>query len=437
MIKFSIMKRRVSFHTLGCKLNFSESSTLARQFEEGGFERVGVNDEADICVINSCSVTEHADKKCRNIIRKLHRRNPAAIIAVTGCYAQLKPQEIAAIEGVDIVLGNNDKGDLYKRVVELGSRGEAQVYSCDCEEITRFFAAFSTGDRSRSFLKVQDGCDYKCAYCTIHYARGSSRNMPIAELVAEAEKVAESGLKEIVITGINTGDFGRTTGEKFIDLLRALNEVEGIERYRISSIEPNLITDEIIEFCAASPKFQHHFHIPLQSGSDRILGLMRRRYTSAKFADRIEKVRSLMPDAFIGIDVITGFPGETEEDFQQTYDLLAGLKPSFLHIFPFSERPGTPAVDMPNKVPSYISTQRVARLEELSNALHYDFCAQGVGSEMDVLFESTMRGGMMYGYTGNYIRVKAPYRRDLINTICRVKLSSIGEDCDVVAEILE
>ena len=437
MIKFSIMKRRVSFHTLGCKLNFSESSTLARQFEEGGFERVGVNDEADICVINSCSVTEHADKKCRNIIRKLHRRNPSAIIAVTGCYAQLKPQEIAAIDGVDIVLGNNDKGDLYKRVVELGSRGQAQVYSCDCEEITRFFAAFSTGDRSRSFLKVQDGCDYKCAYCTIHYARGSSRNMPIAELVAEAEKVAESGLKEIVITGINTGDFGRTTGEKFIDLLRALNEVKGIERYRISSIEPNLITDEIIEFCAASPKFQHHFHIPLQSGSDRILGLMRRRYTSAKFADRIEKVRSLMPDAFIGIDVITGFPGETEEDFQQTYDLLARLKPSFLHIFPFSERPGTPAVDMPNKVPSYISTQRVARLEELSDALHYEFCAQGVGKEMDVLFESTMRGGMMYGYTGNYIRVKAPYRRDLINRICRVKLSSIGEDCDVMADILE
>lgn len=431
------MKRRVSFHTLGCKLNFSESSTFARQFEEGGFVRVGANEEADICVINSCSVTEHADKKCRNIIRKLHRRNPSAIIAVTGCYAQLKPYEIAAIDGVDIVLGNNDKGDLYKRVVELGSRGQAQVYNCDCEEITRFFAAFSTGDRTRSFLKVQDGCDYKCAYCTIHYARGSSRNMPIAELVEEAKKVAESGLKEIVITGINTGDFGRTTGEKFIDLLRALNEVDGIERYRISSIEPNLITDEIIGFCAASPKFQHHFHIPLQSGSDRILSLMRRRYTSAKFADRIEKVRSLMPDAFIGIDVITGFPGETEENFQETYDLLVRLKPSFLHIFPFSERPGTPAVDMPDKVPSYISSQRVARLEELCDELHYDFCAQGVGKEMDVLFESTMRGGMMYGYTGNYIRVKAPYRRDLINKICRVRLASIDENHDVMAEILE
>ena len=431
------MKRRVSFHTLGCKLNFSESSTIARQFEAGGFERVGANDQADICVINSCSVTEHADKKCRNIIRKLHRRNPQAIIAVTGCYAQLKPHEIANIDGVDIVLGNNDKGDLYKRVVELGQRGQAQVYSCDCEDIARFFAAFSSGDRSRSFLKVQDGCDYKCAYCTIHYARGSSRNIPIADIVAQAEKVAATGLKEIVITGINTGDFGRTTGEKFIDLLRALNDVEGIERYRISSVEPNLITDEIIEFCAASPKFQHHFHIPLQSGSDEILALMRRRYTSSRFADRIEKIRSLMPDAFIGIDVITGFPGEKEENFQQTYDLLASLRPAFLHIFPFSERPGTPAVDMPGKVPSYISTQRVARLEELCDELHYDFCAQGVGSEADVLFESTMRGGMMYGYTGNYIRVKAPYRRDLINTICRVKLTSIDENHDVMAEILE
>ena len=430
------MKQRVSFHTLGCKLNFSESSTLARQFEEGGFERVGVNEPSDICVINSCSVTEHADKKCRNLIRKLHRRNPDAIIAVTGCYAQLKPYEIAQIEGVDIVLGNNDKGDLYKRVVELKKSAQAEVYSCHCEEITRFFAAFSTGDRTRSFLKVQDGCDYKCAYCTIHYARGSSRNMPIADLVEEAKQVAKSGLKEIVITGINTGDFGRTTGEKFIDLLKALNEVEGVERYRISSIEPNLITDEIIEFCARSPKFQHHFHIPLQSGSDKILGMMRRRYTSAKYADRIEKIRSLMPDAFIGVDVITGFPGETEADFRQTYDLLAGLKPSFLHIFPFSERPGTPAVDMADKVPSYISTQRVACLEELSNALHYEFCAQTVGTEQEVLFESTMRGGMMYGYTGNYVRVKAPYDKTAINRICRVRMLSIDEHNDVLAEVL-
>ena len=431
------MNRRVSFHTLGCKLNFSESSTIARQFEQGGFLRVGANEPADICVINSCSVTEHADKKCRNLIRKLHRRNPRAIIAVTGCYAQLKAQEIAQIEGVDIVLGNNDKEDLYKRVVELTSRGKAQVYSCDCEEISRFFAAFSSGDRTRSFLKVQDGCDYKCAYCTIHYARGSSRNMPIADLVKQAEAVAATGLREIVITGVNTGDFGRTTGEKFIDLLKALNQVEGIDRYRISSIEPNLITDEIIEFCAASPKFQHHFHIPLQSGSDRILGLMRRRYTAEKFASRIEKIRSLMPDAFIGIDVITGFPGETEENFRQTYDLLARLKPSFLHIFPFSERPGTPAVDMPDKVPSYISSQRVEHLEELCEELHHDFCAKYQGEEAEVLFESTMRGGMMFGYTGNYVRVKVPYDKRYINQICRVKLGEIDSEHDLKAEILE
>lgn len=431
------MKQRVSFHTLGCKLNFSESSTIARQFEEGGFRRVGVNEECDICVINSCSVTEHADKKCRNLIRKLNRRNPNAIIAVTGCYAQLKPHEIAAIDGVDIVLSNNDKGDLYQAVVNVASKGGKCLTSCDCDDITRFFAAFSSGDRSRSFLKVQDGCDYKCAYCTIHYARGASRNMPIADLVREAEQVAALGLKEIVITGINTGDFGRSTGEKFIDLLRALNEVEGIERYRISSIEPNLLTDEIIEFCASSSKFQHHFHIPLQSGSNKMLGLMRRRYTAERFADRIFKVRELMPDAFIGIDVITGFPGETEEDFCQTYNVLERVNASFLHIFPFSERPGTPAVDMPDKVPARISTERVERLEALSARLHYDFCAAMVGQEAEVLFESTIKGGMMFGYTGNYVRVKMPYSRDRINKVCRVRLLSIEPNCDVVAEIVE
>ena len=432
-----MLRRRVSFHTLGCKLNFSESSTLARQFAEGGFERVAPTAEADICVINSCSVTEHADKKCRNLIRKLHRRNPGAIIAVTGCYAQLKPQEIAAIEGVGIVLSNNDKGMLYKRVVELSGKGRAQIYSCDTESLTSFFAAFSSGDRTRAFLKVQDGCDYKCAYCTIHYARGGSRNMPIADLVAEARQIAAAGQKEIVITGINTGDFGRTTGERFIDLLRALNEVEGIERYRISSIEPNLLTDEIIAFCAASPKFQHHFHIPLQSGSDKILGLMRRRYTTARFADRIAAVRALMPDAFIGIDVIVGFPGETEEDFRTTYDFLEGLKPAFLHIFPFSERPGTPAVDMPGKVQPSVATRRVAELEELCGRLHGAFCAKAVGSEDTVLFESTLRGGMMFGYTGSYRRVKAPYDRTRINAICRVRFGAMDESHDLMGDILD
>ena len=429
-------QKRVSFHTLGCKLNFSESSTLARQFEQGGFRRVEPSEPTDVAVINSCSVTEHADKKCRNIIRKIHRRNPDAIIAVTGCYAQLKPNDIAAIEGVDIVLSNNDKGDLYKRVVELRDRQKTEVYSCSVEQLTRFFAAYSSADRTRSFLKVQDGCDYKCAYCTIHYARGASRNMPIAEIVKEAEEIAAAGQKEIVITGVNTGDFGRTTGEKFIDLLRALDKVEGIERYRISSIEPNLITDEIIEFCAASPKFQPHFHIPLQSGSTRILGLMRRRYTAERYRERIAKIRELMPDAFLGIDVIVGFPGEGEEEFMETYTLLEEVGASFLHIFPFSERPGTPAVSMPNKVQSRIATERVARLEELSERLHRSFAERFLGTEREVLFESTDHDGMMYGYTDNYLRVAAPYDTAKINEICRVKLVDITPEGDIRCQIV-
>ena len=389
-----------------------------------------------MAVINSCSVTEHADKKCRNIIRKIHRRNPNAIIAVTGCYAQLKPDEIAAIDGVDIVLSNNHKGDLYQRVVELQERGKTEVYSCSVDELTRFFAAYSSADRTRSFLKVQDGCDYKCAYCTIHYARGASRNIPIAEIVAEAEEIAAAGQREIVITGVNTGDFGRTTGEKFIDLLKALDRVKGIDRYRISSIEPNLITDEIIEFCAALPRFQPHFHIPLQSGSTRILGLMRRRYTAERYRDRIAKIRSLMPDAFIGIDVIVGFPGEGEEEFMETYRLLEQVEASFIHIFPFSERPGTPAVTMPNKVQSSISTARVARLEELCSRLHNAFATKFLGTEREVLFESTDRNGLMYGYTDNYLRVAAPYQTSKINTICRVKLGSIDANGDISCEIV-
>lgn len=429
------MPRRVSFHTLGCKLNFSESSTFARQFEQEGFERVSSEAEADICVINSCSVTEHADKKCRNLIRRIHRRNPKALIAVTGCYAQLKPQEIARIEGVSLVLSNNDKGDLYKRVVELS--GKTEIYSCETDSLTRFFAAFSSNDRTRTFLKVQDGCDYCCAYCTIHYARGSSRNLPVADLVGMARQIAAEGQKEIVITGVNTGDFGRTTGESFLDLLKALNEVEGIERYRISSIEPNLLTDEIIAFCVASPKFQHHFHIPLQSGSDSVLARMRRRYTTARFADRIASVRRSMPDAFIGIDVIVGFPGETEADFETTCRFLESIAPAYLHIFPFSERPGTPAVDFPDKVQSSVATQRVERLEELCRRLHADFCRRGIGTVQEVLFESTVRGGMMFGYTGNYRRVKAPYDRSRINTITRVRLTGMDENHDLTGEIVE
>lgn len=409
---------------------------MAREFERGGYLRVEPSEPTDVAVINSCSVTEHADKKCRNIIRKIHRRNPNAIIAVTGCYAQLKPNDIAAIEGVDIVLSNNDKGDLFRRVEEIHKKGKATVFSCSVENLTRFFAAYSSADRTRSFLKVQDGCDYKCAYCTIHYARGSSRNMPIADIVEEAKEIAAAGQKEIVITGINTGDFGRTTGEKFIDLLRALNEVEGIERYRISSIEPNLITDEIIEFCASSPKFVPHFHIPLQSGSTHILGLMRRRYTAERYRERIAKIRELMPDAFLGVDVIVGFPGEGEQEFMETYRLLEEVGASFLHIFPFSERPGTPAVEMPNKVQSRISTERVSRLEELSDRLHKSFAEKYLGSVREVLFESTDRNGLMYGYTDNYLRVSAPYDTALINNICAVRLLDFDTEGNITSEIV-
>ena len=431
------MSKRVNFHTLGCKLNFSESSTIARQFENGGFERVSPTESADICIINSCSVTEHADKKCRNLIRKLHRRNPNAIIAVTGCYAQLKPYEIAAIDGVDIVLSNNNKGETYKRVLELTAKGKTEVYSCETDQITNFFAAFSSGDRTRAFLKVQDGCDYCCSYCTIHNARGSSRNIPIADVVAQAEEIVAGGQKEIVITGVNTGDFGRTTGESFADLLRALDKVEGVERYRISSIEPNLLTDEIIDICARSSKFQHHFHIPIQCGSNKILALMRRRYTVEKFADRIAAVKRAMPDAFIGIDVITGFPGETDEDFASSREFLASIEPAFLHIFPFSERANTPAVDLPNKVQASVSTARVKELESLSDALHYKFCSAAVGTTASVLFESTERGGYMTGFTGNYIKVKVPYNRQYINKIVDVKLLQIESNCDVIGQIVE
>ena len=429
---------KICFHTLGCKLNFSESSTLAREFIEGGHERTEDFREADVCIINSCSVTEHADKKCRNIVRRIHKLNPEAIIAVTGCYAQLKPYEIAAIEGVDIVLSNNDKGDMYRKVCEIGHKGERQeVTSCSTEELTRFFAAYSSGDRTRAFLKVQDGCDYCCSYCTIHNARGASRNMPIADLVDEARKIAAEGHKEIVITGVNTGDFGRTTGESFADLLRALDGVDGIERYRISSIEPNLLTDEIIAICASSPKFQPHFHIPIQSGCDRVLNAMRRRYNTAMFEARIEAVRKAMPDAFIGIDVIVGFPGETDDEFQTTYDFLERLAPAFLHIFPFSARANTPAAAMKNKVQDSVKTARAAHLEELCEKLHRNFYERYVGTVGTVLWESSPKAGQMVGFTENYLKVKMPYDASRINTTERVLLSRVDESCEMVGEKVE
>lgn len=423
---------KVSFHTLGCKLNFAETATLARQFNSGGYVKASAG-EADIYVVNTCSVTEHADKKCRNLIRKLARTNPDAIIAVTGCYAQLKPDAIRDMEGVDIVLGNSAKGQLFAQVDELAKKGK--LSPCETNSLAGFFSAFSTEGRTRSFLKVQDGCDYKCAYCTIPYARGGSRNIPIAEAVRQAEEISASGLKEIVLTGINTGDFGHSTGEKFIDLLRALDSVDGIERYRISSIEPNLLTDEVIGFTAASAKFQPHFHIPLQSGCDRILGMMRRRYTTEVFAQRMEAVRQAMPDTFFGIDVIVGFPGETEEDFRTTYDFLECVAPSYLHVFPYSDRPLAPASKFDGKVHPQVAAERVARLTALSDRLHRQFSERHIGSEAYVLWESTLKDGNMAGFTGNYIRVVAPYDKKYVNEITRVRLSSVLADGNMAGEI--
>lgn len=430
------MKQKVCFHTLGCKLNFSETSTIAREFDQGGFERVSARQDANIHIINSCSVTEMANKKCRNLIHKISRNQPEAIIAVTGCYAQLKPSEIAAIEGVDIVMGNGDKGSLYSQVKALINQGKGSEHICQNSELTNFFAAFSSVDRTRSFLKVQDGCNYHCSYCTIPLARGNSRNTSITELVTQAQKIASLGQKEIVLTGINTGDFGRSTSESFIDLIKELDKVEGIERYRISSIEPNLLSDEIIDFCANSTKFQPHFHIPIQSGCDRILGLMRRRYDTKIFADRINKLREAVPDVFIGIDVIVGFPSESDEDFKQTYEFLEKLEPSFLHVFPYSIRPNTPAAQMQGHIAKSTIDQRVKRLSKLSDSLHAKFLDRYVGSTQSVLFESSRKDDKMFGFTGNYIKVHAPYNQYLVNQIVSVELCDDGTKDELGAKII-
>ena len=411
---------RVAFATLGCKLNFSETSTIARCFVEAGYTRVASSAVADIYVINTCSVTEHADKKCRNIIRKLHRQNPNAIIAVTGCYAQLKPQEVLEIEGVDLLVGADNKENLFMEVASLEGKRSAGHFSCGVSEVETIFPAYSSDERSRSFLKIQDGCDYRCTYCTIPLARGSSRNIPLRNVVASAHDIAATGIKEIVITGVNTGDFGKSTGESFFDLLKDLEQVDGIERYRISSIEPNLLTEEIVRWISEGCKFLPHFHIPLQSGSDTILAAMRRRYNTTIFRSRIEMIRRYMPFAFIGIDVIVGFPGEGEKEFEECYNLLAELKPSFLHIFPYSKRDNTPAALYENQVSEKDKRERVAKLSKLSDKLHADFVKQNAGRTDEVLFESTVKGGKMFGYTRNYIRVEAPYNRELIGNISSV-----------------
>lgn len=430
--------KKVAFYTLGCKLNFSETSTLARQFTEGGYQKVQHHEAADIYVINTCSVTEHADKKCRQAIRKFVKQSPGAVIAVTGCYAQLKPEEVANIDGVKLVMGAAEKGELYKRVVEIVEENSSipEVHSCEITQVDNFFKAYSMGDRTRSFLKVQDGCDYRCSYCTIPLARGKSRNIPIDELVKQAEEIAANGIKEIVLTGVNIGDFGKTTGESFFDLVRQLDAVEGIERYRISSIEPNLLTDEVIGFCAQSAKFLPHFHIPLQSGTNKILGLMRRRYRREVFEDRLAKVRSAIPNPFFGIDVIVGFPGETEEDFMDTYQFLERLEPAFLHVFPYSERANTPTVFMEDKVKDSDITDRANRLGLLCEKLHRQFYEKNVGGEGLVLFESTKRNGKMYGFSERYIKVEIPYNEKLVNQLARVKYVSLSPDGHMVGELI-
>ncbi|MDD3272755.1 MAG: tRNA (N(6)-L-threonylcarbamoyladenosine(37)-C(2))-methylthiotransferase MtaB [Bacteroidales bacterium] len=415
---------RVAFLTLGCKLNYSETSSIARQFIEHGYEKVSAAQEADIYVINTCSVTEHADKKCRNAIRKLHKQNPAAIVAVTGCYAQLKPQEILSIEGVDLVLGADQKENLFMRVSNIKERGEEKhtpkAFSCEISHIETIFPAYSSDDRTRSFLKVQDGCDYNCSYCTIPLARGKSRNHPIDFLVGEATEIALRGIKEIVLTGVNTGDFGKTTNEDFLELLKRLEEVEGIERYRISSIEPNLITPEIIDWIAQGRKFLPHFHIPLQCGSDKILALMKRRYNTKLFEERISLIREKIPYAFLGIDVIVGFPGEDEDEFDKTYRFLEKISPSFLHVFPYSKRANTPAAEYSEQVEESEKHQRVARLTQLSNSLYDKFVEQNRGRREKVLYESTKKGGKMFGYTGNYIKIEVPYDKSLIGKVCDI-----------------
>lgn len=427
------MNKKVSFHTLGCKLNFSESSTLARQFTENGFERVSSG--ADIYVINTCSVTDSADKKCRNIIRKLSHANPNAIIAVTGCYAQLKPAEIAAIEGVDIVVGSNNKSEIVHYVKNFTAKGKGAIYTCDSDEITTFFSSFSSGDRTRSFLKVQDGCSYKCSYCTIPLARGASRNQPIETILIEAREIAAKGIKEIVLTGVNIGDFGKSTGETFLDLVKELDKVEGIERYRISSIEPNLLTPQLLEFCSSSSKFQPHYHIPLQAGSDKVLALMRRRYNTKQFAEKIELVKAYNPQVFIGVDVIVGFPGETEQDFEDSYQLLERLKPAFLHLFPYSERANTDAIHYEGKVSPSEKTRRMKRLEELSAKLHYEFALQFVGKKVKVLVEGIQKGGKVHGYTENYVKVLLPYNKESIGKIVDVEIISVEENGEAIGNL--
>ena len=422
-------RRTVAFHTLGCKLNYSETSTLSRMLENDGFEKREFDDMADVYVINTCSVTDNADKECRQLVRRIQRKSPESLVVITGCYAQLKPKEIAGIPGVDLVLGAAEKFNISAHLRELAKGDSAKISSCDIETVNGFNASYSLNDRTRTFLKVQDGCDYNCSFCTIPMARGKSRSDNIENVVRNAEELAANGVKEIVLTGVNLGDFGKGPNgsgsslsiyereENFFDLVRALDEVKDIERYRISSIEPNLLTNDIIEFVSNSKKFMPHFHIPLQSGSNKTLGMMRRRYKRELYAERAALIKTLMPHCAIGVDVIVGFPGETEEDFKETFDFIHSLDISYLHVFTYSERDNTKALEIKPIVPLQVRHERNKILRNLSYMKMQFFTQQHKGQMRKVLFESYEKNGMMEGYTDNYIRITTPYRTEWANKI--------------------
>ena len=427
---------KAEFHTLGCKLNFAETSTIARIFAERGIRRAQPGEVPDICVVNTCSVTELADKKCRQTIRRLANRYPDAVIVVTGCYAQLKKDEVAAIDGVDIVLGSEQKMEISAYLDRWLATRKPQVEVTPAKDIRAFSPSCSRGDRTRYFLKVQDGCDYFCSYCTIPFARGRSRSGSIESLVAQAREVVAEGGKEIVITGVNIGDFGKNTGENIIDLFRELDKIEGISRYRISSLEPDLLTDEIIEFVAQSRSFMPHFHIPLQSGSDPVLKLMRRHYDSALFAEKVNRIKACIPDAFIGVDLIVGARGESEEQFGISRDFVSALPVTRLHVFPYSERPGTLALTIDGAVDQHTKSVRAGVMINISEGKLKEFTKQFIGTVRPVLFEQPQKGKPMHGFTDNYIKVYAPFQKEYINRLALVRLCEMNEDCSVNGTVI-
>lgn len=424
-----------AFYTLGCKLNFAETSTIARDLTSKGFEKVGFEQGADVYVINTCSVTDHADRKCKKVVAEALRFNKDAKVVIVGCYAQLKPEEIAKIPGVDLVLGAHEKFNISGFLSDLKQKGSPVIAQRKIKETNFFIPSYSMGDRTRTFLKVQDGCDYVCAFCTIPLARGSSRNQSIDKTVEVAREIAASEVKEVVLSGVNIGDFGKSTNETFFDLIKALDDVDDINRIRISSIEPNLLTHEIIDFVAGSQRFLPHFHIPLQSGSDKILKLMRRRYEREIYRSRVELIKKRMPHACIGVDVIVGFPGETEEDFRDTYDFLNNLDVSYLHVFTYSERPKTTAIKMEGKVHVAERKKRNEMLTILSEKKRHAFYQSQIGSIRPVLFEAENKGAMMYGFTDNYVKVELPYDPAMVNEIHDFKLKSINQDGLVTGQL--